>query len=143
MAQPKSVETVRGLSQALADSDFETAAGFLGDDAVLRVAGVPRSLGGLFEGKEQIVNLWKSNPAFNFDIRKIFGDDTDVCLLQKVSADTFQPGQYLKGSDKPFSEYQALVFRVDGGKIAEITQYTNWMSVYTQVGLLDMSALTA
>jgi ketosteroid isomerase-like protein len=57
----------------------------LADDAVFRVAGVPAGMGGMVTGRQAIVDQLRQG-AGAFEIKRMFGDDENVCLVGKVSA---------------------------------------------------------
>lgn len=133
------VETVIACQRA---GDWVTLASLYSEDATARMAGVPRSLGGSITGRDQIVEFAKRT-QLTIDVRDIFGDDTHVCVVQKVSSDRFDGGQFLKSVDKQFSEWQCVVYRLMNGQITEVTTYANWMSVYVQTGLVDLASITS
>src|SRR3990172_7045931 len=76
------------------------------------------------------------------DIRTVFADDDHVCAVMKVSG-PFAGNQYFRGSDRPFSTYECVVYGLDGGRIREQTVYMNFLDVYVQAGLVPLSSLTA
>lgn len=71
--------------QAARDGDYGGYGELLADDAVFRVAGVPAGMGGMLTGRQAIVDQLRQG-AGAFEIKRMFGDDENVCLVGKVSA---------------------------------------------------------
>jgi ketosteroid isomerase-like protein len=115
----------------------------LADDATFRAAGVPEGLGGVLRGREAIVEqLRRAGGESSFEVKQMFGDDGNVCVVGKVTAQRFIGSEHLRGQDQPYSTYECVVYRIAGGKVAESTTYTNWLDPYVQLGLVDVTALT-
>ncbi len=143
MGAQENIKVVRDLVQAARDRDEARYVQLFTEDAVIRVAGVPRALGGVSQGREQILaNLRQLGPAGQAEIRSIFADDNQVCAVMKVSG-PFTGNQYFKGSEKPFSTYECIVYGLEGGRIKEQTVYMNFLDVYVQAGLVPLDSLTA
>ncbi len=143
MGAQENIKIVRELVQAARDRDEARYAQLFTEDAVIRVAGVPRALGGVSQGREQILaNLRQLGPAGQAEIRSIFADDNQVCAVMKVSG-PFTGNQYFKGSERPFSTYECIVYGLEGGRIKEQTVYMNFLDVYVQAGLVPLDSLTA
>ena len=143
MGAQDNIQVVQDYMQAVRDRDEAKVSALLADDAVIRVAGVPRALGGVTQGREQILsNLRQQPPPGQADTRTIFADDTHVCAVQRVNA-PFTGNQYFKGTDKPFTSYQSAVFTLDGGRIKEQTLYINFLDVYVQAGVIGLDSLRA
>ncbi len=129
--------------QATRDRDEARYGQLFTDDAVLRIAGVPRALGGVAQGREQILeNFRQLGPAGEAEIRDIFADEDHACAIVKVSG-PFTGNQFFRGGGKPFTTYQSLVFNMEGGRIREQTVYMNFLDVYVQAGLVPLESLTA
>ncbi|MEX0801611.1 MAG: nuclear transport factor 2 family protein [Dehalococcoidia bacterium] len=144
MGSKENIKVVQDLIQAFRDRDEKRYSELLADDAVIRVAGVPRALGGVTQGREQILaNMRQQDaPQGDAEIRSIFADDNHVCAIMKVSG-PFAGNQYFRGSGKPFSTYEAMVYELDGGRVREQTIYMNFLDVYVQAGLVPLNTLTA
>ncbi len=145
MGSQENIKVVQEAMQAFRDRDEKRYGELLAEDAVIRVAGVPRALGGVTQGREQILaNFRQQAPAAGgeVELRSIFADDNHVCAVQKVSG-PFSGNQYFRGSDRPFSTYEAIVYELAGGRIREQTVYMNFLDVYVQAGLVPLSSLTA
>ncbi len=143
MGAQENIKTVQELVQAVRDRDEARYVQLFTEDAVIRVAGVPRALGGVSQGREQILaNLRQLGPAGQAEIRSIFADDNQVCAVMKVSG-PFTGNQYFKGSERPFSTYECIVYGLEGGRIKEQTVYMNFLDVYVQAGLVPLDSLTA
>ena len=143
MGSQENIEVVQDLIQANRDRDEARLSQLLTEDAVIRVAGVPRALGGVTQGRDQILaNLREQGPAGQAEIRSIFADDNNVCAVLKVSG-PFTGSQHFRGSDRPFSTYECIVYGLDGGRIKDQTVYMNFLDVYVQAGLVPLSSLTA
>lgn len=144
MGSKENIKVVQNLIQAFRDRDEKRYSELLADDAVIRVAGVPRALGGVTQGREQILaNMRQQDaPQGDAEIRSIFADDNHVCAIMKVSG-PFAGNQYFRGSGKPFSTYEAMVYELDGGRVREQTIYMNFLDVYVQAGLVPLNTLTA
>ena len=142
MGAQENIKVVQDYTQAGRDRDEEKLSSLLADDAVIRVAGVPRALGGVIQGRDQILQNFRQQPPpqGDTDLRTIFADDNHVCAVQRVSA-PFTGTQYFKGTDKPYTTYQSAVYKLDGGRIQEQTLYINFLDVYVQAGLVDLNSL--
>ena len=76
-----------------------------------------------------------------FDVKDEFADDGHVCVVGRLTAESFSGNDHLRGSDVSFSTYQCLVYRIADGKVTECTAYVNWLDPYVQFGLVDPSSL--
>jgi ketosteroid isomerase-like protein len=141
MGQSESLKLIEQVQQAVRDRDFDRYGELIADDAVFRVAGVPAGMGGVLKGRQAIVDQMRQGGG-SFEVKKMFGDDENVCLVGKVRAERFPGNQVLRGADQPYSTYECIVYRIAGGKVAESTAYLNWLDPYVQVGLVDASTLT-
>ena len=144
MGAQENIKVVRELQQAVRDRDEKRYGELLADDAVIRVAGVPKALGGVTEGREKILANFRQQPppAGQADMRTVFADDSNVCAVMRVSG-PFNGNQYFRGTDKPFTTYECIVYGLKGGRVSEQTVYMNFLDVYVQAGLVPLSSLTA
>ena len=143
MGAKANLELIEQFLQAARDQDVERYGQLLADDATFRAAGVPAGLGGVLHGREAIVEqLRRIAGASRFEIKHMFGDDQNVCVVGKVTAERFAGSVYLKGADRPYTTYECIVYRIADGKVAESTAYVNWLDPYVQMGLVDASTLT-
>ena len=143
MGAQENIKVVQDLIQANRDRDEARLSQLLTEDAVIRVAGVPRALGGVTQGRDQILaNLREQGPAGQAEIRSSVADDNNVCAVLKVSG-PFTGSQHFRGSDRPFSTYECIVYGLDGGRIKDQTVYMNFLDVYVQAGLVPLNSLTA
>lgn len=144
MSAKDNLAVVEELRRAARAGDFDRYGESFTDDAVLRMAGVPAGMGGVIRGRQAIVEQSRSNASAggSVETKTMFGDDEHVCVVGKLSAPGFAGNRYLKGTDRPFATYQCVVYRLAGGKVAEATNYTNWLDPYVQMGLIDASTLT-
>lgn len=144
MAAQENIRIVRDYMQAVRDRDERRMGDILADHAVVRVAGVPRALGGVVQGREQILQNFRQQPPpqGEADTRTIFADDTHVCAVQRVSA-SFDGSEHFKGTGKPYTTYQAAVYTLAGGRIEEQTLYINFLDVYVQAGVIGLDSLRA
>jgi ketosteroid isomerase-like protein len=143
MGVKENLGLIEQLQEAASDQDFERYGRLLADDATFRAAGVPAELGGVLRGAEAIVEqLRRTAGESSFEVKQMFGDDRNVCVVGKVTAQRFIGSEHLQGADRPYSTYECLVYRIADGKVAESTTYTNWLDPYVQMGLVDLSTLT-
>ena len=143
MGSQENIKIVQELVQATQDRDEARYGQLFTEDAVLRVAGVPRALGGVAQGREQILQNFRQLGALGeTEIRSVFADDNNACAVLKLSG-PFAGNQYFRGSDRPFSTYECLVFNMEGGRVREQTVYMNFLDVYVQAGLVPLDSLTA
>jgi len=143
MAAKPNLELIEELVQARRDGDYDRVGAVLADNAVFRMAGVPAALGGVTTGRRAIVDQLRANPGGgNVKIKQMFGDDKNVCVVGKLSADGWPGNEVLRGADRPYSTYECVVYRIAEGKVAESTTYINWLDPYVQVGLIDLATLT-
>lgn len=145
MGAKENLEVVEQLQQAIRDGDWNAYGRLLADDVVVRMAGVPGAFGGVTQGRDAVVEMMRqqAQPQGTFEARTTCADDTQVVLVGKISAPRFTGNAFLRGSDKPFSTYECIVYRFDHGRVKESTAYVNWLDVYTQVGLVDPASLSA
>jgi ketosteroid isomerase-like protein len=143
MGVKENLELIEQLQEAARDQDFDRYGQLLADDATFRAAGVPAGLGGVLRGREAIVEqLRRSAGESSFEVKRMFGDDRNVCVVGKVAAQRFIGSEHLRGADRPYSTYECLVYEIADGKVAESTTYVNWLDPYVQMGLVDVSTLT-
>ena len=143
MGAQENTRLVQDYMQAVRDRDEEKMSGFLAEDAVIRVAGVPRALGGVTQGRDQILqNFREGGPQGESELQNIFADDDNVCTVQKVH-NLMSGTQHFRGNDNPYATYQSAVFKVAGGRIQEQTLYINFLDVYVQSGLVQLNSLRA
>ena len=144
MGSQENIKVVQEAMQAFRNRDEKRYGELLAEDAVVRVAGVPRALGGVIQGREQILANFRQlgPPPGEAELRSIFADDNHVCAVQKISG-PFSGNQHFRGSDRPFSTYEAIIYELAGGRIREQTVYMNFLDVYVQAGLVPLSSLTA
>lgn len=143
MAAKQNLELVEQLQHASRDQDYERFGDLLADDAVFRMAGVPAALGGVTTGRQAIVEQFRANAGGgSVQIKQMFGDDQNVCVVAKVTAEGWPGNEVLRGSDRPYSTYECVVYRITKGKVVESTTYLNWLDPYVQVGLVDVNTLT-
>jgi ketosteroid isomerase-like protein len=133
-------QVVHEVLAAVAAADAPRAAELYNETAIMRMAGVPRSFGGVVEGREAIVRDIAQRAPTTLDVRLVFGDDTHVCAVAKRTG-TLTATQTFRGNDESFSTYECVVFRLEDGRIAEQTTYVNWLDAYVQTGVLDLAAL--
>jgi ketosteroid isomerase-like protein len=141
MGAKENLKLIEQLQQAVRDRDFDRYGELLSEDAVFRVAGVPAGMGGVLTGRQAVVDQFRQG-AGTFEVKRMFGDDENVCVVGKVSAERFPGNQFLQGADRPYSTYECIVYRIAGGKVAESTAYLNWLDPYVQVGLIDANSFT-
>lgn len=141
MEAKANLELIEELQRLAAARDFDAYGKLLTDDVTFRMAGVPAALGGLATGREAVIDQFRQNAGGRFEIKKMFGDDEHVCVIGKVTADRFPGNAYLRSSDRPYSTYECVVYRIADGKVAESTAYINWLDPYVQVGLVDGASL--
>jgi ketosteroid isomerase-like protein len=122
--------------------DEKTFAANYAEDAVVRMAGVPGSLGGVLDGRPQIAENFRRQMRGAFEIRQVFADDSHVCVVTKVTT-TFSATQFLRGNDQPYTAFECAVYRIADGLIREQTVYVNWLDVYVQTGIVDLESLKA
>ena len=144
MGAQENIKVVKELQQAVRDRDEKRYGELLAEDAVIRVAGVPRALGGVTQGRDQILaNFRQQNPAAGqVEMRDVFADDNHVCAMMKVSG-PFAGNEHFRGTGNPFSTYECIVYGLDGGRVREQTVYMNFLDVYVQAGLVPLTSLTA
>jgi ketosteroid isomerase-like protein len=141
MGAQENLKLIEEVLQALRDRDYDRYGALLAEDAVFRLAGVPAGMGGVFTGRQAIVDQMRQVSG-TFETKEMFGDGEHVCLVGKVSAQRFPGNQFLQGVERPYSTYECLVYRIAGGKVVEWTAYLNWLDPMVQVGLVDASTLT-
>jgi len=143
MGAQDNIRVVQELQQAFRDRDEKRYGELYAEDAVIRVAGVPHALGGVTQGREQILANFREQaaPAGQTEMRTVFADDSHVCAVMKVDG-TFNGNQHFRGNSKPFSTYECIVYGLEGGRVHEQTVYMNFLDVYVQAGLVPLSSLT-
>lgn len=144
MGTKQNLEVFEQLREAQRNRDWSAYAALLTDDCVFRMAGVPRAMGGVTEGKDAIKAFFENTPAgSDVDVKKVIADDNHVVAIQRLSAPTFVGSDVFKGGNRPFSTYECVVYRFENGKLAESTAYVNWADVYVQTGVLDVASMLA
>jgi ketosteroid isomerase-like protein len=141
MTAKQNLELIERHFEAMASRDAEAYASDYAEDAVVRMAGVPGSLGGVLEGRWQIVDDFRRQPERAIEIRQMFADDSHVCAVAKVTS-IVAGTQFLRGNDQSFTAFECTTYRIVGRRIQEQTTYVNWLDVYVQTGLVEMNSLT-
>lgn len=136
----QNVDLVRRLHKAMADRDEDAFASFYAEKAVQRAAGVPRELGGVVEGRDEIAANLRHHDLEWYEIKQLIGDESSVCLIARMSG-IASGSAHFKGNMRPYTTYTCIVYRIEDGKIVEETHYANWMSVYVQTGQMDLKKL--
>jgi ketosteroid isomerase-like protein len=134
--------TIEALLAATRDHDEGAFGAVYADDAVIRQSGVPQSLGGVLRGRNDIVENFRRQDPARIDVRMMFGDDTHICVVGKLSGITTGT-EKLKGSNQPFITYECSVYRLRDGLIEQQLVFVNWLDPYVQAGLVDIASLLA
>jgi ketosteroid isomerase-like protein len=142
MSAKQNLELIERHMEAVRSGDEKTFAADYAENAVVRTAGVPGSLGGVLEGRQQIVENFRRQVQPVFEVRQMFGDDSRVCVVARVTT-TLAGTEFLRGNDAPYSAFECATYRIVDGRIREQTVYVNWLDVYVQTGLVDVNSLTA
>ena len=144
MGAQENIKLVQDMNAADRARDEERYLSFWADDATTRFTGVPRALGGLTQGKAQIrENFRNAQPPFpEPQVRTIFADDKHVCVVARVTG-KYNGTAFFKGTGQPYTIYSCIVYEIEGGRIKSSTNYMNLLDMYVQVGLVDVSKLTA
>jgi ketosteroid isomerase-like protein len=141
MEAKANLELIEELQRALREQDFDHYGDLLSEDITVRMAGVPAALGGVTTGRDAVVEQMRQTTGGQLEVRQMFGDDEHVCVIGKVQAERFPGNAYLRSSDRPYSTFECIVYRIVDGKVAESTAYINWLDPYVQVGLVDAASL--
>lgn len=143
MGAQENIKLVEDMRAAARSRDEQRYLSFWADDAISRTAGVPRALGGVIQGKDARRENFRNLPPPNGETRvqTVFADDKHVCLVDRLTG-PFNGNQFFKGSGKPFTTYQCIVYDVEGGRIRSSTLYMNFLDVYVQAGLVNVGQLT-
>jgi ketosteroid isomerase-like protein len=139
----ENVAVVEELQRATRARDWDRYGELIHDSITYKLAGVPLAMGGTIQGKEAMITAARRNAEAggSFSVREVFGDDTKVCLTGRVSSPRYAGNQTLRGAEASYSTYECIVYTLDNGKITSATSYTNWLDVYTQVGLVSPGSL--
>jgi len=140
MGQSSVQQVVENLFAAVARGDAAAAGELYAEDPVFRMAGVPRHLGGVVEGRVAIAADIAQRPPSKLEVRQIFADGDNACAVVKRTGPVTAT-QTFRGSDREFTTYECVVFKLDGGRIKEQTTYVNWLDAYVQAGLIDLAPL--
>jgi len=133
---------IESLLIAVRNRDDAAFASAYADDAVVRQSGVPESLGGVQRGRDAIVENFRRQDPWTVDVRLMFGDDTHVCVVGKLSG-IMTGTQTLKGNGQPFTTYECAVYRLRDGLIEEQLVFVNWLDAYVQSAMIDLGTLRA
>src|SRR5437899_11074904 len=100
MGAKENLELIEELQQASRDRNFDRYGQLLAEDAVFRMTGVPRGLGGVTQGRDAIVEQFRQTSAGGgVQVKEMFGDDQQVWVIGKVTADRFTGNQSLRSAD--------------------------------------------
>jgi ketosteroid isomerase-like protein len=137
----QNLDLIEAHIEAISSGDSEAFAFHYAEDALVRMAGVPLSLGGVLRGRWQIVGNFRSQPQRVLEIRQMFADDSHVSAVTKVT--TILAGtRSLRGNDQPYTAFECTTYRIVDGRIQEETIYVNWLDVYIQAGMVEVKPLT-
>jgi ketosteroid isomerase-like protein len=142
MSAKQNLELIERHIEAVRSGDEKTFAADYAENAVVRTAGVPSSLGGTLEGRQQIVDNFRRQIQGVFEVRQMFGDDSRVCVVARVTTN-LAGTVFLRGNDAPYSAFECVIYRIVDSRIQEQTVYVNWLDVYVQTGLVELKSLTA
>jgi ketosteroid isomerase-like protein len=134
--------TVNALLAAVRNRDEAAFAAAYADDAVVRQSGVPESLGGVLRGRSAILENFRRQDPATVDVRFMFGDDTHVCVVGKLSG-IATGTETLRGNGQPFSTYECTVYTLRDGLVERQLVFVNWLDPYVQAGLIDIATLLA
>jgi ketosteroid isomerase-like protein len=137
----RNLDLIEAHIEAIGSGDSEVFAFHYAEDAVLRMAGVPDSLGGVLKGRWQIVDNFRNQPQRVLEIRQMFADDSHVCAVAKVTS-VLAGTRFLRGNDQGYTSFECTTYRIADGRIQEETTYVNWLDVYVQTGLVELESLT-
>ena len=140
MGDTNNLELVEQLYRALRDRDEKRYGDFYAEHATVRMAGVPRPLGGVLEGRDRIVENLRRHDIESYEVRSMFGDGANVCVIIKLSG-AMVGTQFLEGNNQPYTTYECVVYQIENEHIQEQTSYINWMDVYVQTGMVDLTPL--
>ena len=140
MGAKENLELVERYLAAGREQDWDTVRDCLTEDVTFRMAGVPRSMGGVTEGRDAVLSTMRQGGG-ELEPRQVFADDAHVCVVAKASASRFPGNDFLRAAEKPYSTYECIVYGIAHGRIAESSAYVNWLDPYVQVGLVDPTSL--
>ncbi len=143
MAGKSAVDVVMELQTAMRERDFARMRELFAADAVTRMAGMPRAIGGACEGREAILQYLGVAPRGPFEVRGVFSDEENVCVTGKWHVHTFPGRGILRAGDQGFTTWEADIYRVRDGQIVEAVSYINWLDAYVQMGIVDLASLGA
>lgn len=144
MGAKQNVAVIEQLLEAQRVRDWKTYGALLTDDCVMRIAGVPRELGGVTEGKDAIKSFFENASGdTTLDVRQVIADDNNVVVIQKLAASSFPGSEIFKGSKNPYATYECVVYRLANNRVVDSTAYVNWADVYVQTGVLDIDTMLA
>ena len=96
----------------------------------------------MLRGRTAIVENFRRQDPATVDVRLIFGDDTHVCVVGRLSGIMTGTAK-LKGNNQPFTSYECAVYTFRNGLIDQQLLFVNWLDPYVQVGIVDVASLTA
>ena len=140
MGTDPDLQLVSDLVDALGAGDGQRAGRLYADDAVVRMAGVPRALGGVVEGRAAIIDDIIRRPVSKLELRLCFGGAQHLCAVVRRQS-TLAPTNTFQGNEQPFTTYECIVLRVQDGTVKEQTTYVNWLDAYVQAGMVDLADL--
>jgi hypothetical protein len=91
----------------------------------------------VIDGRDRIMENFRRQTPGPFEVHKMFGDDTNVCVVAEIT-NTLGGTEFLRGSDQPFTTFECVVYRIKDRHIREHTTYLNWLDAYVQAGLVDL-----
>jgi ketosteroid isomerase-like protein len=142
MGAKENVVLVERYLAAGRDQNWDVVRDCLAEDVTFRMAGVPRTMGGVTEGRDAVMStMQRGGIGGTTEARKVFGDDANVCVVAKVTASRFPGNDHLRAAEAPYSTYECIVYELRDGKIAGSSAYVNWLDPYVQVGLVDPAGL--
>ena len=80
----------------------------------------------------------EQRPPSRLEVRQVFGDGESVCAVVKRTGPVART-QTFRGTEREFSTYECVVFKLEAGRIEEQTTYVNWLDTYVQTGLIDLA----
>jgi hypothetical protein len=131
---------IEGLLAATRDRNQAGFAAAYSDGAVVRQSGVPESLGGVLRGRTAIVENFRRQDPAAVDVRLLFGDDTHVCVVGKLSG-IMTGTEKLTGNNQPFTAYECAVYTLRDRLIVQQLIFVNWLDPYVQVGFVEVARL--
>lgn len=141
MGEDDALKVIEAVEKAMNARDFEAFANLHAEDVSLHAPDTPEPIRGRDAVKEWYGGFVNGFPDMDVKTERLFAQGEWVCGEYSITGTHTEPLPGPGGSDpipptnKPIQLASATVYRVQGGKVTEVTEYFDQLGFMMQLGL--------